>query len=112
MTAAPSATSVRAVAAPMPPAAPVMRTTRSPSVVMRSPSVELEVLAHLPVAPTGAVLARRLVVAVELEALHHHEVVDERVPERLPVKRALLELVDGLGERLRQERRIGGVGVA
>src|SRR6266536_6594897 len=72
------------------------------------PSSEgLEVLGHL---PRARVFGLR--VDFDFGALHHHQVVDERVTERCSVDAACREGLDRLAERLRQQRSLGGVGVA
>src|SRR6266487_1447683 len=72
------------------------------------PSSEgLEVLGHLPRAPVVG-----LRVDLDFGALHHHQVVDERVTERGSVDAARREGLDRLAERLRQQPSLGGVGVA
>src|ERR1044071_4764762 len=73
----------------------------------RRPSEHLEVLGHLPRAP---VVGLRM--DFDFGALHHHEVVDERVTERCSVDAARREGVDRLAERLRKQGPLGGVGVA
>ena len=55
-------------------------------------------------APSG-VAADALGVPRHLGALHHHDVVDQRVAERLAVERARVELVAASPERLRQQLR-------
>src|SRR6266568_8702583 len=73
----------------------------------RPSSEDLEVLGHLPRVPVVG-----LRVDFDFGALHHHQVVDERVTERCSVDAARREGLDRLAERLRQQRSLGGVGVA
>ena len=69
---------------------------------------ELEVLAHLPVADVLAVrdgpFGQRGLVPPDLVPLHHDQVGDQRVAERLPVERVRVERVDRLGQRGGQRR--------
>src|ERR1700685_3585983 len=71
-------------------------------------SVELEVLAHLPVADvlplSGRVLGNSRVVPDQLGALHLDQVVDQRVPEGLAEEGVLLQRADGTGQRCREHR--------
>src|SRR6266568_3907870 len=81
-------------------AAPRRRRLRSG--VPRRRSVELEVLAHLPLADILPVRQRVLgdggLVPAELRALHLQQVVHQRVPERRAEETVLLKRADGIGK--------------
>src|SRR5258707_14348309 len=76
--------------------------------LLRSGSVELEVLAHLPFADVLPLLKRVLgdrgLVPAELRALHLQQVVNQRLPERLAEEAVLLKGADGIAKRRREHR--------
>src|SRR5438132_4388960 len=81
----------------------VLDEPRASGMPPRGRSVELEVLAHLPVANVLSVSQRalgdRCLVPAVLRLLHLQQVVDQRVAERLAVERVLLQRADAFGER-------------
>src|SRR5258706_2614670 len=95
-------------------AAPHWRRLRRRS--LRSGSVDLEVLAHLPFADVLPLLKRVLgdrgLVPAELRALHLQQVVNQRLAERLAEEAVLLKGADGIAKRRREHRILRRIGIS